>query len=1833
MGRVEVREPTRRRRAVDENARRASLRMHPKSRQHGQEGSGQQRRGSPSLVDSRGTTGRTIYRSTQRTKSQQEHRRVDMTRDHPGFMMKGAAPTHLDQTEQVAYNTAEAAAKKLLNELQSKGYDPQNGGELLKLGSLDSSGSTVQTDRYQTSPGIEYDNSTVDETRDDRNVFASDHYRQYSRQDDSMPSGRQGAVKMTRDHSIDDSRKSRIIGNDDHAEGTRRMNDDWTHYTRDNRTNASSRETDGYTQATDLVTMLRSGDTASDDYSDGRTYDSRSEYTGWTRDMQRQEERKKLRNEQPRRSSYDPSDRRQGKDHRQSPPPKMDDTSGSSSDLSEAEFRNAVTDSFEMSFSSETFSKVVGHNKRRHIHTRAVKAKRSSPVDEVKPRYIGAPPQPSQRKKASITDAKREQAHARRKSSLLLPAVGKEKSTSPAAASAATDLRTNFSGREGKSSKDNRRIPDGRRSPPLAADMTGSVGFVKDRSHFFPKADDQKTKEDMTDKEDFKETLLVLKATTAEEAPSRNTDRKDRNNLRAGAKGRAKASLQTNAGYQRNGEFIHPRSETSTANTPQDSTFSPRSQANSYWTNKSLLDDATLLSAAESSLQSTVNAKDEEPSRARGTMTNRIIRLLPGPTKFGSSRQSKDVEKISSVYEEPPNQTLGLVSREKIFADLQQEGIDPSKHRVGRWKHAGSAIGKVVDPVVKREQSLGELTNEGEEWSIVSRESECVSESEHYREVTECPEPIEEHSPKQEGKKKRFKLITGFLRRLQHPPQATKSWEAHLEDTESEEEMKHHFANAQANTISSTKASQGSSTEHVLEGSAVDSTKASVGSSAKVSKDDLFIPPPSLGVTNASGNTKRPDEDQSLIAESGSPKKQKNCDSLSSAMLNRKTLLNDQNLEEGDKRTSVIGEEQDLDQSNKTSSNSTKQKPQNSISETADTPSPLALNEGEDGFDYVEAGSRVISEASQAHGDEHAPFVSEGKQSDNRREPSSTGDSNLESKHNSHNEEEQCMQCEGSHSFNKHSGRSKENDSETQRGRDEDVEEEQESIRKATGSFVCADSVSTVSYSISSDRKTRDSESNNRPIGGVTAIESIGSALRCTNEKQEAQSAASSRSGISLPFLSSGETGRSSCNADSVAAIATAVDPKTSGEHSATGSFGQSGQSSQVQSGVTISGQRSRSSPFACGQMSFAYPQPQWQTLPKKSVRFSEDLALIYHLSADPESQSISLSESIDSRQSLDSLARRKDIDEVHPAAMKKKGVVAWLRSRLKRNRRQQRTTQKMTSIEEDDESSADSDDRYVDQVSWKLQPDRRRVQAEHSDDRSFRRNDCHPRSNPDTGIDEGFQSLPIPRENETSGEGIELVARRTKAGKQAVLIAKTNKKAKHDLSEGTRTASRKKKDKLDQKPKKELSCKSATRTADRPSTKKKGKGSHTGSRLRLRFFKPTNKPQGTPVQNDNLTTPPIARVQKLNEKGISSFGGSSIKNREHAIVRAPHSSLGPPESKQSRQEQRPRQQTIQEAPKRRNNIESETVRCPRSKKEHEKQNTEGVLKKNPERNGERIGDQSHHTNQWPSSEAGAETSEGNLDAMFGTISSSTKPLTATSSKVPRAQQPAYVANGSDPTASPVVDVLSWLMSGIFPSSQPGLERGSTKNLTAPNNGNSNNRPSTGIVGARAAPHSSQPQPLGRFYADSISSHESSTVPGKKIPEDRWREILDATETLASRYQEQKEGEDDSALSISDETINEVNEAIQKFREHASRLGMDEKELMAHVRDDDRSLHTRSVQSLKKNHTDAPQQQQEADFVTSTSNRFLDMYEYYFGIPQQEPGSALTLDSSLVHLQ
>ena len=136
---------------------------------------------------------------------------------------------------------------------------------------------------------------------------------------------------------------------------------------------------------------------------------------------------------------------------------------------------------------------------------------------------------------------------------------------------------------------------------------------------------------------------------------------------------------------------------------------------------------------------------------------------------------------------------------------------------------------------------------------------------------------------------------------------------------------------------------------------------------------------------------------------------------------------------------------------------------------------------------------------------------------------------------------------------------------------------------------------------------------------------------------------------------------------------------------------------------------------------------------------------------------------------------------------------------------------------------------------------------------------------------------------------------------------------------------------------------------------------------------------------------------------------------------------------------------------------------------------------------------------------------------------------------------------------------------------------------------------------------------LSKDEMSAVSGLSANTFGNRNIGDDEWQDILETTETLTARYKEQKDNAEDGNdhRSISEETIKEVNEAIARFKEHAARLGISEKELMSAVRDEDRSIH-----SLRRNDTattsDTPRTN--GDFVSRVGNatdRFIDMFDFF----------------------
>ena len=131
---------------------------------------------------------------------------------------------------------------------------------------------------------------------------------------------------------------------------------------------------------------------------------------------------------------------------------------------------------------------------------------------------------------------------------------------------------------------------------------------------------------------------------------------------------------------------------------------------------------------------------------------------------------------------------------------------------------------------------------------------------------------------------------------------------------------------------------------------------------------------------------------------------------------------------------------------------------------------------------------------------------------------------------------------------------------------------------------------------------------------------------------------------------------------------------------------------------------------------------------------------------------------------------------------------------------------------------------------------------------------------------------------------------------------------------------------------------------------------------------------------------------------------------------------------------------------------------------------------------------------------------------------------------------------------------------------------------------------------------------------DTTSQISGPSINSRSVENEAWQEILDATDTMATKFEQHQSeiGEDDNR-SISDETLQEVNDAISKFREHAARLGVNERELMAAIRDDG------SVQSLTRNDSvttatiDSPKSKKGLmSEMGNVTDQFIGMFEVYF---------------------
>ncbi|KAG7337196.1 hypothetical protein IV203_017401 [Nitzschia inconspicua] len=254
----------------------------------------------------------------------------------------------------------------------------------------------------------------------------------------------------------------------------------------------------------------------------------------------------------------------------------------------------------------------------------------------------------------------------------------------------------------------------------------------------------------------------------------------------------------------------------------------------------------------------------------------------------------------------------------------------------------------------------------------------------------------------------------------------------------------------------------------------------------------------------------------------------------------------------------------------------------------------------------------------------------------------------------------------------------------------------------------------------------------------------------------------------------------------------------------------------------------------------------------------------------------------------------------------------------------------------------------------------------------------------------------------------------------------------------------------------------------------------------------------------------------------------------------------------------------------------------------------------------------------------------------------------------------------SDPKPKVEDDWFSWLLPGIFsPLPVPQSAKASDPMMKShdmgriPSHGTSNTRKSTNsryTTASRSTFGSSAY--YGEDYSQdhtystpSVVSDDEKAVKNKRsikkttaverngtdhvnaenenvdqIPVKQWQEILDATEVLAMSYKQQKKHQKNTTTtttstkdvdvrddnnSVSDDTIDEVKRAIRKFREHARLLGVKERELMEAVRDDDRSVpsrkHKSQQQAISTKNRKSP-----GNNNGGVTDKFIEMFDYFF---------------------
>lgn len=141
------------------------------------------------------------------------------------------------------------------------------------------------------------------------------------------------------------------------------------------------------------------------------------------------------------------------------------------------------------------------------------------------------------------------------------------------------------------------------------------------------------------------------------------------------------------------------------------------------------------------------------------------------------------------------------------------------------------------------------------------------------------------------------------------------------------------------------------------------------------------------------------------------------------------------------------------------------------------------------------------------------------------------------------------------------------------------------------------------------------------------------------------------------------------------------------------------------------------------------------------------------------------------------------------------------------------------------------------------------------------------------------------------------------------------------------------------------------------------------------------------------------------------------------------------------------------------------------------------------------------------------------------------------------------------------------------------------------------------------------PVPKKQAKSTPVDNSDTATNGSIVIDDDQWQAILGATEILARQFKEAQKMDDDGSISITEETIAEVNGAISVFKNQATLLGVNERDLMLAVRDDDRSLQSSKGDGSRK---------------SGTTDKFMEMFEYYFAPagPGSSYGAAVSATST-----